>query len=223
MAEQSNPERAGATRTYRMRRRRDTVERTRERIVEATFVLHATVGPSRTSVRAIAERAGVQRHTVYAHFPELDTLFEACTDHGMRVTGMPDPTEWQATDGPVDRFRRGFAELSRWYRANERMLGNVLAEVDPSAPPSATPDPFERRMRAILASLLEPWDVPPDRESVLHAVMRHAIAFTTWRSLAAGRLSDGQILGILTGMIQAIADGSNVVEARPIRYFGRQA
>ena len=132
-------------------------------------------------------------------------LFEACTDHGMRVTGMPDPTEWQSIDRPVERCRQGLAELAGWYRANERMLGNVLADVNPSAPPSATPDPFERRMDAMIASLVEPWDVPRDRQSVLDAVVRHAIAFTTWRSLAAGRLSDGQIVGILTGLVQAVA------------------
>jgi AcrR family transcriptional regulator len=212
MSEQSNPERASSTRTYRMRRRRDAVGRTRERIVEATFTLHATVGPSRTSVSAIAAQAGVQRHTVYAHFPDLDTLFEACTDHGMRVTGMPDSTEWQSIDGPVERCRQGFAALAGWYRANERMLGNVLADVNPSAPPSATPDPFERRMDAMIASLLEPWDVPRDRQSVLNAVVRHAVAFTTWRSLAAGRLSDDQITGILTGLVQAVAEGSIAIE-----------
>lgn len=212
MSEQSNPERAGSTRTYRMRRRRDAVGRTRERIVEATFALHATVGPSRTSVSAIAARAGVQRHTVYAHFPDLDSLFDACTDHGMRVTGMPDPTEWRSLDGPVERFRQGLTELAGWYRANERMLGNVRVDMDPLAPRTATLDPFERRMEAMIASLLEPWDIPRRRRPVLDAVVRHAIAFTTWRSLAAGRLSDGQIVGLLTGLVRAVADGSIAIE-----------
>ncbi len=83
-----------------MGRRQTAVEQTRERIVAAAFDLHATVGPSRTTIRAIADRAGLQRHTVYAHFPDLDSLYEACTVHGIRSTGMPEPDGWRTIDSP---------------------------------------------------------------------------------------------------------------------------
>ncbi len=197
-----------------MRGRQDAIERTRERIVAATFELHATVGPSRTSISAIAEEARVQRHTVYAHFPDLEALYAACTAHGMRVTGMPDPEAWAPIAGPIERFHHGYAELATWYRANERMLTNVLAEVDPMAPSqnsataTATGDPFEGRMIAILDSLLEPWDVRPRRRPILRAVIRHAIDFTTWRSLAAGGLTDARITAILGGLVRGVAEGS---------------
>lgn len=199
-----------------MQGRRDAVERTRERIVAATFDLHATIGPSRTSISAIADAAGVQRHTVYAHFPDLDALYLACTAHGMQVTGMPDPAAWAAIPGPSERFRHGYRALAGWYRANERMLTNVLADMDPMGPsastsapaPTATADPFELRMAAILDALFEPWGVKPRRAATLRAVLRHAIDFTTWRSLAAGGLTDHRITAILDGLVRGVAEGS---------------
>jgi AcrR family transcriptional regulator len=54
-------------RKYEMKRRAESMEETRRRITEAAVELHETVGPARTTVSAIAEKAGVQRHTYYAH------------------------------------------------------------------------------------------------------------------------------------------------------------
>ena len=62
-----------------MRRRQERLDETRQRIAEAAFELHATVGPAQTSISAVAERAGVQRHTVYNHFPDMTSLIRACT------------------------------------------------------------------------------------------------------------------------------------------------
>ena len=209
MTEQTNPDGArSARRPYRMGRRQTAVTQTRERIVAAAFDLHATIGPSRTTIRAIADRAGLQRHTVYAHFPDLESLYEACTAHGIRATGMPHPDEWRAIEAPVDRLRHGVTEMVAWYRANEQMLGNVLFDVDPDAPPPTTPDPFERRMGAMLDTLMEGWQVGPHRRAPLRAVVDHALAFTTWRSLNRGGLPDDQVVGILVGLVTSVAEGS---------------
>lgn len=191
-----------------MGRRQTAVEQTRERIVAATFDLHATIGPSRTTIRAIASRAGLQRHTVYAHFPDLDSLYEACTAHGIRSTGMPEPDGWQAIESPPDRLRHGLTEMIPWYRANEQMLANVLFDIDPSVPPPTTPDPFEVRMVALREAIMEGWPIEPDRRPTLEAVVGHALAFTTWRSLAAGGLSDDQIVTVLLGLVERVANGT---------------
>lgn len=202
-------------RHYRMGRRRAAVEQTRERIVAATFELHATIGPSRTTIRAIADRAGLQRHTVYAHFPDLDSLYEACTAHGIRSTGMPEPEGWRTIEQPLDRMRLGLTEMIDWYRANERMLGNVLFDVDPSVAPPTTPDAFELRMAALQAALMEGWSAGarPARRATLEAVVGHAMAFTTWRSLTSGGLSDDEVVTLLVGLVVAVADGSIPVGA----------
>ncbi len=69
------------TRTYQLKRRAEKQAETRRRIVDATVALHTSVGPARTTISDIAELAGVQRHTVYAHFPDERELFHACSAH----------------------------------------------------------------------------------------------------------------------------------------------
>ena len=68
-----------------------TEAETRQRIVEATVELHETIGPAKTTIKAIAERAGVRRATVYDHF-RLQVLFEACNAHYYERHPMPDLT-----------------------------------------------------------------------------------------------------------------------------------
>src|SRR3954468_8634505 len=72
------------TRPYTKRRRAELEEETRRRITAATVELHREVGPARTTISAIAERAGVERLTVYRHFPDDRSMFEACTSHYAR-------------------------------------------------------------------------------------------------------------------------------------------
>jgi AcrR family transcriptional regulator len=194
-------------RPYRMGRRREAIEKTRERIVAAAFELHATIGPSRTTIRAIADRAGLQRHTVYAHFPDLGPLYEACTLHGIRTTGMPEPDGWRRFERPDVRLRHGLTEMLSWYGANETMLVNVLFDIDPDAPTPAAPDPFESRMIGLRDALLEGWPIESERVPMVAAVLSHALAFTTWRSLTSTGLSDDEVHGVLVGLVEAVADG----------------
>ena len=48
--------------------------------------LHETLGPRATTVSAIAERSGVQRLTVYRHFPDEAAIFQACSAHWSALT-----------------------------------------------------------------------------------------------------------------------------------------
>lgn len=197
-----------------MGRRLATVEATRHRIAAAAFELHAEIGPSRTTIRAIAERAGVQRHTVYHHFPTLDELYLACTLHGIEVTGMPEPGPWLAIADPVARLTRGLSDLYAWYRDNERMLANVLHDVDPSAPPPPFPDPFEVRMAALHAALAESWqleDRDEGRRRHLPAVVGHALSFDTWRSLSTGGLADDEAVDLMVAFVRSVAGGTDVL------------
>lgn len=194
-----------------MSRRRDAVDETRRRVVAAAFDLHAEVGPSRTTVRAIAERAGVQRHTVYAHFPDLDALYEACTSHGMHETAMPEPAPWVRVADPVERVRTGLHDLYAWYRANERMLLNVLLDggAEAAQAASAASDPFALRMTALATALTAGWDIPDRGQRAYHrAAVAHALAFETWRSLTTAGLTDAQAIDLLVATLQGLADGS---------------
>lgn len=198
MSEQRND---GTARTYRLGKREASIAATRLRIVQATLELHSTVGPSRTSIAAIADRASVQRHTVYHHFPDLETLFEACTLHGMESTGMPDGATWSSIGDPVSRTRTGLGELTTWYRANRRMLDRVLADADPDA--SDADDPFSVRMRSLFALLRAPWAPAPKEGPVLDAVLAHALAYETWRSLSDAGLADAVVVDLLVSWVGA--------------------
>ena len=57
-------------RRYELKKRAEGQAETRRRIVRAAVELHGTLGPARTSVSAIAERAGVRRATVHDQFPD---------------------------------------------------------------------------------------------------------------------------------------------------------
>src|SRR3954451_6117385 len=112
-------------RTYELKERARKQADTRRRIVEATVALHEEVGPAQTTVAEIARRAGVQRLTVYNHFPDEHMLFGACSAHFVERTPPPDPSVWATVSAPGARRRAALVDLHAWYRAGEPMLANV--------------------------------------------------------------------------------------------------
>ena len=116
-------------RRYELKQRAEDVTATRERIVEATVELHDSVGPARTTITAIAERAGVQRLTVYRHFPDERSLFEACSGHWTARHPRPDPVTWAAVDEPEERLRVALTAIYAYYRGGEGMIGNLLRDL----------------------------------------------------------------------------------------------
>src|ERR687887_388726 len=88
-------------RKYELKARAERQRRTRERIVQATMELHEEVGPAKTTVAEIARRAGVQRLTVYNHFPQEIELFAACQAHWMELHPLPDFASALALPSPT--------------------------------------------------------------------------------------------------------------------------
>lgn len=78
-------------RTYQLRKRAESAEETRRRIVQATFELHGDQGIAATTMKHIAEKAGVSIGTVYHHFPTLDQTVQACGQ--MVMATYPPPGE----------------------------------------------------------------------------------------------------------------------------------
>src|SRR4028119_1572032 len=120
-------------RKYEMKRRAELMQETRRRIAEAAVELHKTVGPARTTVSAIAEKAGVQRHTYYAHFPELKDLYQACMGHYVERNPVPEPSSWADIANAEERLKVALSEIYAYYSGNEAMESNVLrdAALDP--------------------------------------------------------------------------------------------
>jgi AcrR family transcriptional regulator len=198
-----NESSASQSRTYRKRRRADLEAATRERITQAAVDLHGSIGPARTTVSAVAERAGVQRATVYRHFPDAEALFAACSRHWLDHNLPPDPSAWAATAPPDERLRVGLTALYDWYRRCEQML--ELTNRDAPVVPAMRKAAQARRayIDSVLAILLAGRaDVPPSAETV-RAALGHAVSFETWRSLVRGQgLSDARAVDLMVALVQ---------------------
>ncbi|MDP9260905.1 MAG: TetR/AcrR family transcriptional regulator [Actinomycetota bacterium] len=171
-------------RKYELKQRAESLAATRERIVEATVELHDSLGPARTTISAIAERAGVQRLTVYRHFPDERSLFEACSGHWAAHNPAPDPSTWAALDDPEERLRIALVEIYAFYRATEGMTGNLLRDFPDSPVLREVAAPFLAYWRTVRDVLDRGWTTRGHNRALLRAVIGHAVEFETWRSLA---------------------------------------
>src|SRR4051794_3542962 len=115
-------------RTYRKTRRADLEEQTRLRITESAVALHEELGPARTSISAVAERAGVRRSTVYRHFPDDEALFAACSSHFRSANPPPDLGVWAAIEDPAERTTTALRELYTFYGRTEGMYTSLLRD-----------------------------------------------------------------------------------------------
>lgn len=190
-------------RKYRQLRRAETQEQTRQRIVEATMHLHEEIGPRATTISAIAERAGVQRLTVYRHFADETAIFQACTSHWLSLNPLPDPAGWQGIADPEERIRAALSAMYAYYRGTERMwtVGWRDEEVVPALrEPMQAVREFLGEVGAGLARGLGRRGAAARKAG---ATINHALAFSTWRSLKEGGLDDKEMADLATGWIFA--------------------
>src|SRR5947209_6545251 len=117
-------------RRYELKQRAEKLEQTRRRILEATLAMHLTRGPAATDIAEIARQAGVQRRTVYNHFPNERELLAACSGHWRALHPAPDPGGWLTIEEPAVRRRQVLEDLYRWYRETEPMTANVLRDAE---------------------------------------------------------------------------------------------
>jgi AcrR family transcriptional regulator len=117
-------------RTYRLKRRAEAQAETRQRIVDAAIELHATIGPANTSVSMIAEKAGVQRHTFYAHFADDRAMAMACSGHALARDPLPDASPWRTIADPAERLHVGLSAIYAWYERNASLAACVMRDAE---------------------------------------------------------------------------------------------
>jgi AcrR family transcriptional regulator len=166
-------------RRYELKKRAERLAETRRRIVEAAVELHTTEGPAKTSIAAVAERAGVQRHTVYAHFPDLRSFFAACSGHWEEQNPFPDTAAWFAVDDPARRLGAALEDVYAWYERVEPALALFLRDA------SLVPENGEimDRQADELAALADTLAAGFRPRRAARAAIGHALEFETWRSL----------------------------------------
>jgi AcrR family transcriptional regulator len=186
-----------------MGKRREDVEETRRRIVQATVRLHGTVGPRDTTFSAVAAEAGVQRSTVYRHFPDEEALFGACTSHWFAGHPWPRAEEWRGEPDPVRRLERALLELYRYYEQNEQMLDNALRDVE--VMPSFVGELLRAHTETALAVLGEAWPTPGDRRRV--SAIRLALDLRTWQSLESSGMAPHEASALMASMVRCASPG----------------
>jgi AcrR family transcriptional regulator len=192
------------SRTYRMSRRAESQQQTRRRITESAVELHGTLGPSKTSISAVAAHAGVRRSTLYRHFPDEAALFDACTAHWAASNPLPDLRAWLAVDDPDQRLPAALAELYAFYARTEGMLENLFR--DEVAIPMVAERfvAFRAYFDAARDALLSGRKLRDRSKRRTRAVVGHAIAFSTWKSLVRERgLKDGEAVELMCALVDA--------------------
>lgn len=102
-------------RSYRLGRRAEAADETRRRIVEATASLHAERGIAGTSMKDIAERAGVSVGTVYHHFPTYPDAIDACGAYTAERVPAPTDAIFEGAGSRDERVARLAAALFDYY------------------------------------------------------------------------------------------------------------
>ena len=194
------------TRTYTQRRRAEQQANTRKRIVEAAVELHGSIGPAQTTISMVAERAGVQRHTFYAHFPDERSLLLACSGLTAERDPLPDANPWRSIEDPKERLGVGLRAIYDWYERNADLAACVLRDAE---------------HHALIREINELWAGPSMTayHQVLGAklnakqrgLLSLALTFFTWRTLV--RESGLKQSAAVAAMVQAIDAANESVKA----------
>jgi AcrR family transcriptional regulator len=193
-------------REYTKTRRAQLEEETRRRITAATVELHREVGPARTTISAVADRAGVQRLTVYRHFPDEPTLLQACSSHWRAGHPAPDPSPWPAIADPEERLRAALSAFYAYYATDEPMMAKIRRDAEVMPNLAATIADVSAYMEAVVEILAAGWGARGRRRDLLHAALGHALDFDTWRSLERRQgLGRAAAVELAVSMVRAVA------------------
>ena len=192
---------------YELKRRAERQEETRLRIARATLELHESLGPSRTTISAIAERAGVGRPTVYSHFPDELSLGKACSSLDLSENPPPDPLPWEEIPDPEERLRTASAEVYAYFARRERLLANVLRDAEREWEANANVREIMRRMLEhwgrIKETLVAGWGGREGPSPLLPGAVGLALDFRTWRTMVRQQgFTDEEAVELMVRMVR---------------------
>jgi AcrR family transcriptional regulator len=186
-------------RRYEKKARAVQEETTRMRVIDAAIELHGTVGPARTTISSIAERAGVRRATVYRHFPDERTLLMGCSSTWRERNPVPDPTAWAAIGDPVERLEAALDALYGWHEQVEPMLSLVLRDQDAVPVIAEIQQGRHAYLAAVEQTLLPGWEATTRRR----AAIALALDFYAWRTLHERGLDRADTVAVMSAAVAA--------------------
>jgi AcrR family transcriptional regulator len=185
------------TRSYTLKKRAEQQAETRRRIVEAAVELHSSLGPAATTFSMVAERAGVQRHTLYAHFPDERSLAMACSGLVHERDPLPEAAAWRGIADRAERLTAALSAIYAWYERNALLMACVMRDVEYHAP---TQEAVARRVAPVVAG----WHkvLSANLNAKQRAMLHLALSFFTWRTLVRDGGLSQQVAARV--MVQAI-------------------
>jgi AcrR family transcriptional regulator len=187
-----------------MQRRAESQEETRRRITESAVELHGTLGPSQTSMSAVAAHAGVRRSTLYRHFPDEAALFGACSAHWAEANPPPEPGSWSPVADPGERLGVALGELYAFYGRTESMLANLYRDAETEPVVRERFAAFAGYIEVVERTLMAGRKLRGARRRRTRAALGHAVAFSTWRSLVGRQgLDDGEAAKLMRALVAA--------------------
>lgn len=190
-------------RPYRKTRRAELEAQTRLRITESAAALHERLGPARTTMSAIAEHAGVRRSTLYRHFPDEEAIFEACSSHWRAANPAPDLRAWEAIADPAARTATALRELYAFFGRTSGMYTSLFR--DESLVPSVRHrlSYFRAYLDSAADALMRGRSLRGSRAHRTRAALRHAVSFSTWRSLVDEQgLGDDDAVALMCRLVK---------------------
>lgn len=168
-------------RKYELKSRAARQEATRQRILDAVVELHEEFGPARTSISAIAERAGVERLTVYRHFATEQEIFEACSARFDELHPHPDLAVWEVLADPYERLAHGLTELYSYFRDTERMMSAVMRDAPSTPSMHETFARYQHEFQGMLELLIAGFAASGIAAERVQLPIRLAGDFRTWQ------------------------------------------
>jgi AcrR family transcriptional regulator len=191
-------------RPYKMKRRAELEAQTKQRITESAVALHGTLGPAHTSMKAVAEHAGVPRSTVYRHFADEEALFGACSAHWAMENPPPDVSQWTRIGDPGERLEVALDELYAFYRRAGGMIDKCLRDEAAVPVVGQLMGAYRQLMEMVTEILMRGRGLRGKARNRTRAAIGHAIAFPTWQQLTEeGGLKDEEAADLMRRLVAA--------------------
>ena len=171
-------------RRYDSKLRKETAEKTRQRILQAALKLH---WQGITEYEPLAQEAGCSLPTLRKYFPTKEMLYRNCTRTFAETLVMPDLAMLARMSAPDERREESIAELCRIH---ESMFGYAWLSIH-RRKESPTLDAEIKAYDGLVDAITE---IIAPQEGGKNSVIRGLLDFLTYRALRlAGKLSPQEV------------------------------